>query len=225
MKNLFAYSFIAISINLTGCATSAPQNTAPCVRTYPDFKTASNWNAYNNIYRLNKAGRAHEADQLAEKLLANPDITPSGKSRITHSQYNIWEPLKNTKNMIRAKENLIKTGYLTDDGISSTREGISRLEAGLPFISGTAPLVRIPPIMPPQATRSGHCHVDFDVNQTGQPINVKTTSCSENLFAASSVASVQKWKFEPKAQKNKKTKITFRLADHCGNIHPEAEPS
>jgi len=34
------------------------------------------------------------------------------------------------------------------------------------------PLVRIPPIMPPRAEKSGHCRVRFDVSPEGAPFNV-----------------------------------------------------
>jgi len=37
------------------------------------------------------------------------------------------------------------------------------------------PLVRIPPIMPTRAEKSGHCKVRFDVSPEGQPFNVEAT--------------------------------------------------
>ena len=90
------------------------------------------------------------------------------------------------------------------------------------------PLVRIPPIMPPRAEKSGHCRVRFDVSPEGQPFNVVATFCTERLFERASTKSVQKWKYNPKivdgrstARKGVETKITFRLADERGNIIPE----
>ncbi len=90
------------------------------------------------------------------------------------------------------------------------------------------PLVRIPPIMPPRAEKSGHCRVKFDVSPEGQPFNVVATFCTETLFKRASTKSVQKWKYNPKivdgratARKGVESKITFKLADERGRIIPE----
>ena len=90
------------------------------------------------------------------------------------------------------------------------------------------PLVRIPPIMPPRAEKSGHCRVKFDVSPEGAPFNVDTTYCTQSLFSRPTIKSVQKWKYNPKIQDGRpvgrsgvESKITFRLADERGNIIPE----
>ncbi|HID36054.1 MAG TPA: energy transducer TonB [Ghiorsea sp.] len=90
------------------------------------------------------------------------------------------------------------------------------------------PLVRIPPIMPPRAEKSGHCKVQFDVSPAGVPFNVVATYCSSSVFKRSSIKSVQKWKYNPKivdgsavARKGVQSQITFKLTDERGNILPE----
>lgn len=90
------------------------------------------------------------------------------------------------------------------------------------------PLVRIPPIMPPRAEKSGHCRVRFDVSPEGQPFNVETTYCTQSLFSRASVKSVQKWKYNPKivdgravSRSGVESKITFRLTDDRGRLIPE----
>jgi protein TonB len=90
------------------------------------------------------------------------------------------------------------------------------------------PLVRIPPIMPPRAEKSGHCKVKFDVSPEGAPFNVTTTYCSSSVFKSASVRSVQKWKYNPKILDGRPTarsgvvsKITFRLTDERGKLIPE----
>jgi periplasmic protein TonB len=90
------------------------------------------------------------------------------------------------------------------------------------------PLVRIPPIMPPRAEKSGHCKVRFDVSPQGAPFNVIATYCSGSVFKRASIKSVQKWKYNPKivdgrsvARKGVESQITFRLTDERGNIIPE----
>lgn len=90
------------------------------------------------------------------------------------------------------------------------------------------PLVRIPPIMPPRAEKSGHCKVRFDVSPEGQPFNVTAPYCTKSLFERASIKSVQKWKYNPKivdgrsvARTGVESKITFRLTDERGKIIPE----
>jgi len=90
------------------------------------------------------------------------------------------------------------------------------------------PLVRIPPIMPPRAEKSGHCRVRFDVSPEGAPFNVVTTYCTQKLFERSTIKSVQKWKYNPKivdgrsvARKGVENKVTYRLTDERGRIIPE----
>lgn len=90
------------------------------------------------------------------------------------------------------------------------------------------PLVRIPPIMPPRAEKSGHCKVSFDVSPQGGPFNVTATYCSSSVFKRASVKSVEKWKYQPKivdglpvSRKGVQSQISFRLADERGNIIPE----
>lgn len=90
------------------------------------------------------------------------------------------------------------------------------------------PLVRIPPIMPPRAEKSGHCNVRFDVSPDGAPFNVSATYCTASLFERASVKSVEKWKYNPKivdgrsvSRTGVESKITFRLTDERGNILPE----
>ncbi|HFE38747.1 MAG TPA: energy transducer TonB [Gammaproteobacteria bacterium] len=90
------------------------------------------------------------------------------------------------------------------------------------------PLVRIPPIMPPRADKSGHCDVRFDVSPEGAPFNVTAPYCTQSLFKRASVKSVQKWKYNPKivdgravSRSGVESRIVFRLADERGNIIPE----
>ncbi len=90
------------------------------------------------------------------------------------------------------------------------------------------PLVRIPPIMPPRAEKSGHCKVRFDVSPEGQPFNVQTTYCTQNLFSRATIKSVSKWKYNPKITDGRpvsrtrvETTIRFLLNDERGKLIPE----
>lgn len=90
------------------------------------------------------------------------------------------------------------------------------------------PLVRIPPIMPTRAEKSGHCRVKFDVSPEGQPFNVATTFCTQNVFERPTVKSVQKWKYNPKivdgravSRSGVENKVTYQLTDERGRLIPE----
>ena len=90
------------------------------------------------------------------------------------------------------------------------------------------PLVRIPPIMPPRAEKSGHCKVTFDVSPEGSPFNVVNTYCTSRVFERSTIKSVEKWKFNPKIIDGRAVsmtgvvnKVTYRLTDERGKIIPE----
>ena len=90
------------------------------------------------------------------------------------------------------------------------------------------PLVRISPIMPPRAERSGHCRVRFNVSTEGAPYDVTTTYCTQSLFERATIKSVQRWKFNPKivngrpvAMTGVENKVTYRLMDERDKIIPE----
>jgi|GEM_PF-3032445 len=90
------------------------------------------------------------------------------------------------------------------------------------------PCMRVPPIMPMDAERSGQCEMIFDVGRDGVPYNVNAQVCSEPLFREASEASVLKWMFFPEKRggdlvvaERVTSTITFRLADEDGNVIPE----
>lgn len=90
------------------------------------------------------------------------------------------------------------------------------------------PIVRVEPIMPPRAERSGHCMIRFDISAGGKPYNVAATYCSQSLFKRPSIRSVQKWNYHPEirdgvtiARTGLQSRITFQLADENDNIIPE----
>ena len=98
----------------------------------------------------------------------------------------------------------------------------------VPIDGGAEPIVRIPPVMPTRAQRSGHCNMRFDVSAEGSPFNVTAVNCSQNLFERASIKSVQGWKYKPRihngqaiAMRGLTTRISFNLNDERGNVIPE----
>lgn len=94
------------------------------------------------------------------------------------------------------------------------------------------PILRVPPIMPPRAERSGHVIVKFDLSETGLPINITKVSASSEVFVKSALKSVKGWRFssvedmlgedyDPKNRQGIVNTITFRLSDQNGKIIPE----
>jgi len=90
------------------------------------------------------------------------------------------------------------------------------------------PLVRIAPIMPPRAEKSGHCKVRFNVSAEGAPYDVTATYCTQSLFERATIKSVAKWKYNPKIVNGRpvamigvENKVSYRLTDERGNTIPE----
>lgn len=90
------------------------------------------------------------------------------------------------------------------------------------------PVMRIPPIMPGRARRSGHVNFKFDVSDEGKPINIEVVSATENVFVEPALKSLKVWDYEPlqaddnpESRKGLVTKITFRLSNERGKIIPE----
>ncbi len=90
------------------------------------------------------------------------------------------------------------------------------------------PLVRIPPVMPKNAEKSGHCKLRFNVDRFGQPENIVAQFCTEKLFERTAIESVEKWKYRPKivdgrqmARSGVESHVKFLVKDDNGNIIPE----
>lgn len=105
------------------------------------------------------------------------------------------------------------------------------IRASVPIIPSDTdpqPLIRVPPIMPPRATRSGHCQMAFDISPEGTPFNIKASSCSETVFQRPAVRAVGKWVYRPEIKDGLPimrtgltTTIRFRLMNDRGGIIPE----
>lgn len=92
------------------------------------------------------------------------------------------------------------------------------------------PCVRIPPMMPPEAERSGHCMMAFNVSKSGDPIDARADACTEQIFCEPSLRAVQRWIYYPKLKYGEvetrtgvESKMSFRLTDEEGLVLPEAD--
>lgn len=90
------------------------------------------------------------------------------------------------------------------------------------------PLVRIPPLFPKGAVKSGHCKIRYEVNAKGETQNIIVSDCTDKMFNRPSLKAVQKWRHylkivdgEAVPFKAKPTTITYRLHDEHGVLIPE----
>lgn len=86
-------------------------------------------------------------------------------------------------------------------------------------------LVRIPPFMPMGANTSGSCNMQFDVNKAGQTVNIKTLSCTDDIYDYASRRALSQWKYNPRIINGElagacgiKNTIKFKLIDERGEI-------
>ena len=92
-----------------------------------------------------------------------------------------------------------------------------------------APMVRIPPMMPSNARRSGRVLLKFDVARDGKPENVRAIGYTSKTYVKPAVKSVEKWKYEINPEiadedlRGITTTVTFILSDPRGNVIPEKE--
>lgn len=94
---------------------------------------------------------------------------------------------------------------------------------------GVLPVLRMSPVMPRRAERSGHVNFKFDVNDEGEPINIEVVNATEKLFVDNATEALEAWEYEPfregddpDIRKGLVAKITFRLMDSRGELVPEA---
>lgn len=91
------------------------------------------------------------------------------------------------------------------------------------------PCYRMPAVMPWNATRSGHCHVVFDVDPQGIPRHIRLDGCTEDIFKSPTRAAVEAWRYlpaiqngEPVLRENVRTRMSFKLKNARGDLLPEA---
>ena len=128
-------------------------------------------------------------------------------------------------------ENVIRLQYMLDD--SEIERGMKTCQAQRvkmpdPDNIDAEPCYRVPPVMPWRAKRSGHCHLVFDIHDTGKTKNIRINGCTERVFENAAIQAVQLWTYLPKIENGEaverlgvKNKITFRLTDELGRIISE----
>ncbi len=103
-------------------------------------------------------------------------------------------------------------------------------DQALPTENTAALKTGVPPRMPRNAKRSGYCCMLIDVDDAGEPENVRTSYCSASYFVRPSVKAARKWKFNPAMKDgvpvrayNQKFTNTFVLKNSRGQIVQDKE--
>ena len=99
-----------------------------------------------------------------------------------------------------------------------------------PTESKAALRIGMPPLMPSNATRSGYCCLEIDINEKGLPTDIETSYCTEEKFAQPSINAAQNWKFATAviagnriSWENDINLVTYMLSDEAGNFIPDPE--
>jgi len=147
--------------------------------------------------------------------------------------------MRNLEGSLEADHPLIKSAFqrwlatrfeIEEAGLLSQAEAAGLCECW-PFENykdKAQPLKRVPPVMPRQARRSGHVVVKFDLDNTGETMNVEKLSSSDRIFDKAAVNSVKKWQYSklaagdnPENRTGIISRVNFRLFNNRGEIIPE----
>lgn len=191
------------------------------VREIFEFKpTVSEMNTV--ILRLNQQNSLEQRQRAAKERLRS---LPSRNASPSNTQ--------NGNQAAPAPRNTVQLRPTTQASRTTTQPTAIQPRAPTPkFVADEiVPIKRLvapPPNMPRRAKKSGHCIMIFDVEATGRTSRIRTRSCSQTLFRANAIKSVEKWRYQPRTVNGlpKKTtdvtsKISFRLVDERGRAIPE----
>lgn len=233
MKAVFIMTALAGAFTLSACATpSGCQNL--------EQSLIAKYGNASFIAKINRAtgyGESNIVEQkaLIDEALSLPNLNPYARSYAYRALGSAYVLNKDYKNGLVAMERAMKEGGFTGiegegfpEYVGYVRKAAENKEKGVSDYSDAQPIVRIPPIMPPWATRSGHCQMQFDVDEKGNTYNVKALYCTQDVFSEASIASLSRWKYNPKIVSGKPakqtgvtSKIAYKLVDECGNLLTE----
>lgn len=149
------------------------------------------------------------------------------------------EVMQNVEGLVESDHPFVRKAFTQWLFLRSEFEGDGKLEeieaAGVcecwpyeDYKDKVIPLERVPPIMPPNAERSGRVVVKFNVTDEGKPMDMEVVSSTERLFERPALESVSKWKYSKKvgeepenARKDIITTIIYKLANGSGRLIPE----
>ena len=96
------------------------------------------------------------------------------------------------------------------------------------YVKSVAPIRRIPRAGPLDAGKSGRCTMIYDITAKGIPTNIRTKSCSDNLFMNSGLKMIAGWSFEPRLRNGAAVGVTgveqktvFQILGRDGKTLPE----
>ncbi len=107
---------------------------------------------------------------------------------------------------------------------------IAKKDQKQPTEDKAAMRIGAPPIMPRRAKTSGYCCMLMDIDEKGMPQNIRTSYCSDKVFAKASIEASKKWRFapaikdgKPRAIKNQTYVNKFYLRLSNGRLVPDPD--
>lgn len=223
MKHLFVLT-LATSVIATGCQTTSNQPCSPTSASDSRVAMYGSQDAYNFIRSATAETDKASIVRIATAGLALPTVTNTTKHRLLRLRADANFQAGNPVDSVSDYQKIL------DDGLAIPQEAvwidteIARIKSGAqPNTDGPLPLVRIPPRVPPRANKSGHCQLRFDVLPDGSLINSRADYCTDSLFEAASLSSVENWKYETSEAgvQDFHTNIRFVVLNRCGVQLPE----
>lgn len=173
---------------------------------------------YRYLAQTYKAEALYQKNDLIASAVAHQELMLSieknigTKTGVSALSYSTWLDIKDT---------LQQEGKV----IEMQEAGILDFKVPASLADEMVPLIRIPPVMPRDARRSGHVKVVFDIDEAGKVENARVKSSSSKIFEAAALKSLKGYRYTPNAPADKRkgieTKITFRLSRANGKIIPE----
>lgn len=189
------------------------------------------WRMVMAADKYGKQGELQSALSIISDALKLPNLNANGRRVLYRSKGQAYFSSGKNEEGIKAYETAIAQGGLNTGETDYMVEQIANIKTYGSLKAGdidAQPIVRIPPIFPPNINESGHCRVKFDVTEKGVPVNIRTTYCTNPVLEKTTVNSIKRWKYMPKivdgvavARKSVTSKVTFKLTDECGVLIPE----
>ena len=222
MKTGFKSGALFCATVLTACATL----NAPEVRIDQQYLESYGSPVVYEIIKGQPLWRLPQTQAALDKIdvaLRDENLTDFGRLALTNYRAKILNGRDDRDGVKASYANLAKV--VNDPKLKQyleTRAPLKRDEAALAL--EPKPLVRIPPVMPPNANNSGYCRMEFDVQPSGDPANVKALYCTRDLFERSAVTAVSRWKYSAppsgETYSGIQTQMSFQLINSLGEVLP-----
>jgi len=159
-------------------------------------------------------------NNIASEVPVRVDIVEADKEVIIQGQYPIATNLEEFLESVPKPPELEKPESIC--GLIDCKKD-KTIEAGPGH-----PILRIPPKMPVNATKSGSCSFDLYIGEQGRAMDITKLKCTDSVFEDEVSQTAMQWVFKPKVVQGKlvpfhvkNLKMAFHLVDEHGDKIPE----